>query len=250
MKKTLIILSAMLCMSIQGTQAQGLFDVLKKVAQSTAEQAGTTDSTSQSSTDSKAAGVLGGLGDFLAGVLGTDKVNANKVVGTWTYKQPAIVFGSDNVLANVGAMAAGKAAEAKLQKALDKIGFTAGKVKIDFKEDGTGTVTYAKKDVPFQWSVEGSDMTLQLGDGTLSQLASSFKKTSSSSKASKYSSFKVNCKMGLNTMQLSFKADKMMAFVNKIISAGGKATSNSTISSIAGLANKVDDMYLGLTLEK
>lgn len=249
MKKTLIILSALLCMSIQGTQAQGLFDVLKKVSQSATEQAGTADSTSQGSTGSKAAGVLGGPGDFLAGVLGTDKVNANKVVGTWTYKQPAIVFGSDNVLANVGAMAAGKAAEAKLQKALDKIGFTAGKVKIDFKEDGTGTVTYAKKDVPFQWSVEGSDMTLQLGSGTLSQLASSFKKTSSS-KASKYSSFKVNCKMGLNTMQLSFKADKMMEFVNKVISATGKATNSSTISSIAGLANKVDDMYLGLTLEK
>lgn len=248
MKKTLIILSAMFCVGIHGVQAQGVLDILKK-----ATQGGSVEKQETASTDGdtdKAATTLSGLGDFLAGVLGKDKVSAESLVGSWNYKQPAIVFGSDNLLTNVGAMAAGKTAEAKLQKSLDKIGFTAGKVKMEFKEDGSGTVTYADKNVPFQWSLEGSEMTLQLGSGTLGKLASAFTKSSSGSTKSKYSSFNLNCKMGLNTMQLSFKADKLMEFVNKVLSATGKASNNSTLNSIAGLASKVDNMYLGLTLEK
>ncbi|MCM1515454.1 MAG: DUF4923 family protein [Paraprevotella sp.] len=240
MKKTLIILSAMLCIGIHGTQAQNVLDILKKISNTNTEKQESANSGTTTATKETA---LSGIGDFLAGILGKDKVSPASLTGTWTYKQPAIIFGSDNLLTNVGTMAAGKAAEAKLQKSLDKIGFTAGKVKMNFKEDGSGIVTYTNKDIPFQWSVEGSEITMQLGSGVLNKLASS-------DKLGKYSSFKLNCKMGLNTMQLAFKADKLMEFLNKVVSATGKATNNSTISSIAGLANKVDDMYLGLTLEK
>ncbi len=247
MKKPLIILASMLCISINGVQAQNPLDFLKKLQQNKTEQQEGTGSTDQ--TDSKK-NALSGLGDFLTGILGKDNVNSQSLVGTWTYKQPAIVFGSDDFLSNVGAMAAGKTAEKKMQEYLNKIGFTAGKVKMQFKEDGTGTVTYAQKDIPFQWTVEGSEMTLKLGSGTLGKLASSFGKSTSSSKLGKYTSFKLNCKMSLNSMQLSFKADKLMDFISKILSATGKATNNSTISTITSLANKVDDMYLGLTLEK
>lgn len=245
MKKTLIILSAMLCLGIHGAQAQNPLDILKKVSQNAGN-----NQNGDNTDGKKAINALSGLGDFLAGVLGKDQVNTNSLVGTWTYKQPAIVFSSDNVLTNVGAMAAGKAAEAKLQKALDKIGFTAGKVKMTFNEDGTGTVTYASKNVPFQWSVEGSDMTLQLGSGTISKLVSSSSKKTSSSKLGKYSSFKVNCKMSLTSMQLAFKADKLLEFLNKVLTSTGKSGNSSTLSTIAGLTNQVDDMYLGLTLEK
>ncbi len=247
MKKTLIILASMLCISINGVQAQSLLDALKGLKSNTETQ---TEDTNTSSTKQNTSSTLSTIGNILTGLLGTDNVNSNSIVGTWTYKQPAIVFGSDNLLTNVGAMAAGKTVESKLQTYLNKIGFTAGKVKMQFKEDGTGTVTYAQKDIPFQWTVEGSEMTLKLGSGTLGKLASSFGKNTSSSKQGKYSSFKLNCKMGLNSMQLSFKADKLMDFISKILSATGKATNNSTISTITGLANQVDEMYLGLTLEK
>lgn len=236
----------MFCIGIHGAQAQNVLDILKKISNTNTEKQESADTETQTG---KKGSTLSGIGDFLAGILGKDKVSSASLIGTWTYKQPAIIFGSDNLLTNVGAMAAGKAAETKLQKSLDKIGFTAGKVKMEFKEDGSGIVTYANKDIPFQWSVDGSEMTMQLGNGTLSKLTSSYKK-SSSNNLGKYSSFKLNCKMGLNTMQLAFKADKLMEFLNKVVSATGKATNNSTISSIAGLANKVDDMYLGLTLEK
>ena len=239
MKKTLLTLTAMLTMSVAQSNAQSVLDVLKGLGSASKSEQTDTEKSSASSASS----LLSGLGDVVAGLLGTDKVSENSLIGTWNYKQPAIVFESENILTNVGAMAASKAAEQKLQTYLDKIGFTEGKVQITFNQDGTGKVTYAKKDIPFQWSVAGSDLTIQLGSSTISALASS-------SKLGKYTSFKMNCKVNLNGIQLSFKADKLLSFVSKVVSAAGKATNNSTISSITSLANKVDGMYLGLTLEK
>lgn len=233
MKKTLIAFLAALSIGAMETQAQGLMDLFKKTTN--------TEQNSKLATDQKAQNALSGLsglGDFVAGLLGKDQVSKNSLVGTWNYKQPAVVFESEDMLTNVGGMAAGKAAEQKIQEYLNKIGFTAGKVKITFKEDGTGSVTYATKNIPFQWSVAETDLAIKLANSAkLSSL-------------SKYTTFKMNCKVNLTNIQLSFKADKLLDFVSKVVSVAGTATNNSTISTIAGLANKVDGMYLGLTLEK
>jgi hypothetical protein len=239
MKKTILILTAMLAIGTAQSNAQNILDVLKSLGSSSnTEQTDSTKSTSTSTSN-----VLGGLGNLVAGLLGTDKVNQKSIVGTWNYAKPAVVFESEDLLTNVGGMAAGKAVEEKLQTYLDKIGFTAGKVKMTFNEDGTGKITYGSKNIPFQWSVADSDLTINLASGTLSMFTSS-------SNLSKYTSFKMNCKVNLTNIQLSFKADKLLQFISKVVSAAGSATNNSTISTITGLANKVDGMYLGLTLEK
>lgn len=233
MKKTLIILAAMLAFNATQSHAQSLLDLFKNFS-----------STEQSSPQSGTAlSGLGGIGDFVAGLLGKGNVSEASLVGTWNYKQPAVVFESENMLTNVGGMAAGKAAEQKLQEYLDKMGFNAGEVKITFNEGGTGTVAYGTKNIPFQWSVAGSDLTINLSSGKLGKL-------SSSSKLGKYTSFKMNCNVGLTSLQISFKADKLLDFISKIVSSAGSAVNNSTLTTIAGLANKVDGMYLGLTLEK
>ena len=238
MKKTLIAFLAALSIGAMETQAQGLMDLFKKTTN--------TEQNSKLATDQKAQNALSGLsglGDFVAGLLGKDQVSKNSLIGTWNYKQPAVVFESEDMLTNVGGMAAGKAAEQKIQEYLNKIGFTADKVKITFKEDGTGTVIYATKNIPFQWSVAETDLTIKLGSGTLGKI-------SSSNALDKFTSFKINCKVNLTNIQLSFKADKLLDFISKIVSVAGTASNNSTIATIAGLANKVDGMYLGLTLEK
>ena len=51
-------------------------------------------------------------------------------------------------------------------------------------------------------------------------------------------------------MQLSFKADKFAQFIQKIISAIGSKSDSATISSVAGIVNKIEGMYLGLTFGK
>ena len=228
----------MLAFNAAQSHAQSLLDLFKKTTNTEQASQKVTDQKTQSGLSS-----LSGIGDFVAGLLGKDKVSKTSLVGTWSYKQPAVIFESENMLTNVGGMAAGKAAEEKLQGYLDKIGFTSGKVKMVFKEDGTGIVTYGSKNIPFQWNVAESDLTINLASSPLS-------KYSTSGKLGKYTSFKMNCKVGIGSLQLSFKADKLLQFISKIVSVAGSATNNSTISTIAGLANKVDGMYLGLTLEK
>ena len=166
--KTLIAFLAALSIGAMETQAQGLMDLFKKTTN--------TEQNSKLATDQKAQNApsgLSGLGDFVAGLLGKDQVSKNSLIGTWNYKQPAVVFDSEDMLTNVGGMAAGKAAEQKIQEYLNKLGFTAGKVKITFKEDGTGTVTYATKNIPFQWSVAETDRTIKLGSGALGKYSSS-----------------------------------------------------------------------------
>lgn len=232
MKKILFILVAMFAFSATESHAQNIFDLLKSASQAKSD-----------STENSTGKVLGGLGDLVSGLLGKGEVNTNSLLGTWSYAKPAIVFESEDMLTNVGVMAAGKAAEEKVQTYLDKIGFTAGKVKITFSDGGKGTITYGTKNIPFQWSAEGCDLTINLSGSTLSKLTSS-------SKLSKYTSFKMNCSQGIGSLQLSFKADKLAEFITKIVSAAGKSSNSSTLNSVAGIVSKVDGMYLGLTLEK
>lgn len=232
MKKIIVILLSVFALGTMESNAQGLLDAVKKV---------TGSSSKSGSTSSTAGNVLGGLGDLVSGLLGQKKVNADNLVGTWTYKQPAVVFESEDMLTNVAAKATKTSIEKKMQDYLNKIGFTEGKVKITFNADSTGTVAYSKKNIPFHWSVEDTDLTIHLGSGKISKLTKS---------SSKYSSFKVNCKITSNKMQLSFKADKLAEFLTKVVSFAGKSSGSSTLSSVTSLVNKVDGMYLGLTLEK
>jgi hypothetical protein len=147
------------------------------------------------------------------------------------------------MLTNVGSMAAGKAVEEKLQSYLDKIGFTAGKAKFTFNDGGSGTITYGQKNIPFQWSVADTDLTINLASTAFSQLTSS-------TKLGKLTTFKVNCKMTSDGMQLAFKADKLAQFLSKILSAVGSATNNTTLTTLTAATKSINGMYLGLTFVK
>lgn len=238
MKKTIIALMAIFALSAANCQAQGLFDALKKLSgNNNTEQS---DSKSSSNT---ASNLLGGLGDIVSGLLGMDKVSENSIVGTWSYNVPAVVFESENILTNVGGSAASKAIEQKLQNYLNKVGFTSGKVKITFNEDKSGSILFANKNIPFQWSVADTDLTINLASTAFSQLTSS-------TKLGKFTTFKVNCKMTSDGMQLAFKADKLAQFLSKVLSAVGSATNNTTLTTLTAATKSINGMYLGLTFVK
>lgn len=237
MKKTFIAILAAFALGTTETQAQSILDLFRN--QSSKEQSENTQNSSNTSTSN----LLGGLGDLVSGLLGKGTVNSNSLVGTWNYSQPAIVFESEDFLTNAGAIAAGKSAEKSLQTYLDKIGFTANKLKLTFNEDGTGNATYGTKNYAFKWSVAESDLTISMDFGALSKLTSL-------GNADKYTSFKMNCKVNFSNIQISFKADKLLEFITQIVSGAGSISNNATFASIAAIVNKVDGMYLGLTLKK
>lgn len=246
MKKKLIILISLFSLFAFNAQAQSILDILKGLSSKKTEQTDSvakSDTTQTSSSSSSKSSIVQGLGNIVVGLLGTDKVSSYSMYGKWNYTKPAITFESENFLTNMGGMAASQALANKMQTYLDKIGFTAGTLQMNFNEDGTGAIVYKTKNIPFQWSVQDSDLTINLASGTLSKLTSS-------SKLSKYTSFKMNCKMNLTEMQLSFKADKFAEFLKKVINAVGSKADSSAISGVAGIANKIEGMYLGLSFGK
>ena len=96
MKKTLFIIATMLTMGVTQSNAQSFLDILKGLGSSKKSEQTETEKSSSSS----ASNLLSGLGNIVSGLLGTDKVSENSLVGTWSYKQPAIVFESENVCTN------------------------------------------------------------------------------------------------------------------------------------------------------
>ena len=59
----------------------------------------------------------------LTGIFNADKqATANKIIGTWSYSEPAIVFTSDNLLAKAASKIASNKVENKIQEYLTKYG--------------------------------------------------------------------------------------------------------------------------------
>lgn len=212
-----------MAMATSSISAQGLLDALKNAAKGAASNA-VTNATGSST-----------LGDIVANLLGTDKVSEASIQGTWSYTQPAIVFESSNVLASMGGTAASNKIETSLQTQLNKIGFTAGKIQINFGADNKGTVTVAGKNIPFTYSVEGTDLTVTLGSTTFNKLSKSFK---------------MNVKLTGNELQIAMKADKLANFITSVLSKVGSASNSTALSAVTSMTKKIEGMYLGLKYKK
>ena len=92
---------------------------------------------------------LSNLGDVvtnLTSVFNPDQQASTKsIVGTWEYSEPAILFTSDNFLAQAGAKIASNKIEQNIQKHLNKYGIKKGALKFTFRSDGTYTEVLGKK---------------------------------------------------------------------------------------------------------
>ena len=99
---------------------------------------------------------LSNLGDVvtnLTSVFNPDQQASTKsIVGTWEYSEPAILFTSDNFLAQAGAKIASNKIEQNIQKHLNKYGIKKGALKFTFRADGTYTEVLGKK-TPFLCSM-------------------------------------------------------------------------------------------------
>lgn len=179
-----------------------------------------------SATGNKATGkVLNGL---TAKLLGTDKLNAKNLRGTWAYSEPCIAFESENLLTSVGSTLASKKVESTLGKQLERLGFTPGKLVLTLNADSTGTASLDGKKVEMTWSVSGTNLVL------------SFPLTKKN--------VHVNAKVTGNSLQLAMSADKLLALAIAITEKAG--TVNSTLGTVSNLVKNVKGMHLGLTFNK
>lgn len=171
------------------------------------------------------------LGNTISSVfqnlIGTASLTNQSLSGTWEYESPAVVFESSNLLQKAGGSVITGTLENTMQKYLSKIGFTPGKVKMNFDGEKSFTMTIGTKTIKGQYTVNENTITFSR-EGLLNYPVSS------------------NVAVAINELQITFKADKLLEFFTKIAST----TNNATITSIAKIAGSYEGMQLGFQFKK
>lgn len=162
----------------------------------------------------------------LTSIFSSDKqATAEKIVGTWSYTEPAIVFTSDNILAKAASKIAANKVESKLQEQLSKYGIKPGSFSMTFNEDGTFTETLKGKTTKGTWQVKESKLILSVvGIQALS----------------------ITTQIDGKDLQFVTDATKLLNLFKTI----GAKSSNSNIKTIASLMKSVKGMQAGITLKK
>ncbi len=220
MKKSIIYvaLAAIVSMGMpQTSHAQSLLKSLKNAATEVA-----------SSAVGDATGTVGNVVSALSNLLGTDTLSNETLIGTWNYSEPCIVFESKNILTKLGTSAATGKIESSLQKGLNKIGFTKGKVKMVLNEDKSGNISYNGKGVDVAWEVKDSNLILTF---PITQ-----------------KSISINVNMNGSALQMAMKADNLISLLN-IVTEKASAVSTA-LSSVSSLIKTVDGAFVGLRFEK
>lgn len=154
------------------------------------------------------------------------------IKGTWNYSGIAVKLESENLLKSTAANLAASQIEEKLDGYASKIGLKSGTFGFTFSEDGTFSSTFKGKSISGTYALDEASKTLTLTYGKSSVM--------------KGFSMKATANVTSSQLDLMFNADKLLSFIEKLSST----TDNSTLSSIAAIAEQYDGMLLGFELSK
>lgn len=172
---------------------------------------------------SNGSSVLSGLSTIFNSALGATK---DRIVGTWTYTEPAVVFSSNNVLQNIGGKVASSAIEKQLQQQFEKAGIRKGSMKMTFDKDGNFTQTLGGRTLPGTYTVEDTKIVLSYAGG-IKQLVGT-------------------TQLDGNDLLIVMDASKLLKYANTI----GTLTGNTTLKSLGNLLGSYNGMELGMKLNK
>lgn len=179
------------------------------------------------------------LGDVLNGVLSNDNVASNltsvfstnkqataeKIIGTWSYTEPAIVFTSNNLLAKAASKIAANKVEKKIQEQLSKYGIAPGTFSMTFNEDGTFSETLKGKTTQGTWTVQDSKLVLSVAG---------------------VKALSITTQIDGKDLQFVTDATKLLNLFKTL----GAKSGNSSIKTAASLMKSVNGMQAGITLRK
>ena len=150
----------------------------------------------------------------------------DKIVGTWTYVEPAIVFSSDNVLPNLGGKAASSAIEKRLQSKLNTYGFKKGMVTMTFDKNGNFTQKFKNRTLKGTYTVKDKNVTLKYA-GNFKQIVGTTQIVD-------------------NSLLIVMDASKLLKYVNVL----GKVSGSATLKTATSLLGSMKGMECGLRLQK
>ena len=221
--KKLNLKTVLVCLSLLFTvnaQAQ-LGNLLKNVLGGGTANSEQTETTTENK--------VGGLVSLFQNLIGKDKVDNSGLKGEWVYESPAVAFESSNLLNKAGGKFIANTLENTLQKYLEKIGFTEGKVEMSFDGDSTFQMKIGTQTIEGIYSVNENELSMKR-------------------KAILLNARPVTANVAVKTdnIQITFKADKLLEFFTNISSM----TSNSTLNLVGKLASGYDGMQLGFQFKR
>lgn len=171
-------------------------------------------------------GSTGDLVSNLTSVFSSNKqANANNIVGTWSYNEPAIVITSDNLLAKTAYKVAANKVESKLQSYLTQCGITPGTFSMTFNEDGTCSETLKGKSIKGTWKVVDSKLQLTIGG---------------------VKAISITTQIDGKDLLLVTDATKLLNLFRSL----GANSSNSTIKTVSSLLKSAKGLQAGVALRK
>lgn len=170
---------------------------------------------------------LGNGNSAVASLIGTTKVSESTLAGSWKYAEPAIAFESSDLLKSTGAkLVSGKLGE-QIEGVLTKYNISPDDLTFTFNKDKSYTCVAKGRTTKGYYELKDATITL-------------------------YSNLKVkrlsaNVKVSGETLQVTFKADKLLSFISTI---GSSVKSSPAISTLSKLAGSYDGMQIGISLKK
>ena len=169
------------------------------------------------------------VSDIVEKVTGID-ISKGDIKGTWNYTGSAVKLESEDLVKSAAAGVAATQIEKKMDEYLAKAGLQGGAFSFTFNEDNTFTTTVKGKTFNGTYTFSEEDAVINLKYG----------------KSLKSTGVTATAQLNGTTLELLFKADKLLDLIGKLTSA----TSNSTLKTIGTLASQYDGMKLGLELQK
>lgn len=160
--------------------------------------------------------------NLLGNLLGTNKLTESNLVGTWVYEEPCAVLESQDILGQLGSTLITNKLVKKEKKALEKVGFKAGKVILVLNKDKSGVMTVGNRQMNLTWGVSGSNLTLTFLTHTI----------------------KINANMNGGKLQLAMNADKLLTLAGSVTAMASKLS--SSMGTVSKLLSKYEGMYVGL----
>lgn len=177
---------------------------------------------SEQSGDSKSDGLVQSLTTVFSS---KKQASSDKIIGTWTYSEPAIVLSSGNFLSNAAYKIAANKIESKLQSYLTQYGIAPGTFSITFNEDGTYSQTLKGKTSKGKWKVENQKLILTIAG---------------------IKALSVTTQIDGSDMQVVTDATKLL----NLFKSFGANSNNSNLKTAASLLKGVKEMQAGITLKK
>lgn len=168
-----------------------------------------------------------GLISAITGVFQKNKIaTEDRIVGTWIYEGPAVIFTSDNMLKKAGGKLFSSLIEKKLQEELEKYGFKKGVVSLVFDKDGKFTQKINGKNLKGTYTIKDKNIVLKYG-GSISQIAGT-------------------TQLDGDSLLIVMDVSKLLKYIDAL----GQYTSNSTLKTATSLLGGMDGMECGIQMKK